>query len=142
MTCFLNCELNLQSAAPVSHWSRVPLPYNTALFHFVRSRNCNSCVYTWYDLLSFNYVFHLSTLDVCGKFRLTLNIRTASTFRPKRGSSLEVKFVASLLTALRSWRGMMYLSKSHLARDILKPRKAEYFCSSHHQYPAPESEVL
>lgn len=141
MACSL-CWLNLQSAAPVSHWSRVRLPYNPAFFHFFRSRNCNSCVYTWYDLLSFNYLFHLSTLDDC-MFRLTLNIRTASTFRPKRGSYLEVKFVASLLTALRSWRGMMYLSKSPLARDILKPRKAEYFCTSHHQSdPAPESEVL
>ena len=135
MTCSL-CLLNLQSAAPVSQGSRVRLPYNPALFHFLRIRNFNSCVYT--PAMIF---FHLIICFI-GCFRLTLNIRTPSTFRPKRGSYLEVKFVASLLTALRSWRGMMYLSKSPLARDILKPRKEEYFCTSHHQYPAPESEVL
>lgn len=62
------------------------------------------------------------------KFHLTLNIKTSSKFRPPRKSCLQVEYVTSLLTALRQWVGLMNIPKSLLACDILKPRKADYFC--------------
>ncbi|XP_078359214.1 uncharacterized protein LOC144643749 isoform X2 [Oculina patagonica] len=63
------------------------------------------------------------------KFLLTLDIKTTSNFQPVRNCRLHVEFVTSLLKELRQWSGLMYLNRSPLACDILRPRKTEYFCS-------------
>lgn len=76
------------------------------------------------------------------KFQLTLNIKTTLNFRPVRNCRLQVEFVTSLLTALRQWVGLMHLSKSLLACDILRPRKTDYFCSNDYHQSSHVAKVL
>lgn len=93
--------------------------------------------------------FKLSlVIDFCiaeateAKFQLTLNIKTACTFRPVRNCRIQVEFVTSLLTSLRQWSGLMHFSKSILASDILRPRKADYFGSVDYSQSAHVAKVL
>lgn len=76
------------------------------------------------------------------KFQLKLDIKTTSHFRPVRNCRIQVEFVTSLLTALRQWTGLMQLSKSILATDILRPRKTDYFCSNDYSQSAHVAKVL
>ena len=76
------------------------------------------------------------------KFQLTLNIKTTCNFRPVRNCRIQVEFVTSLLTFLRQWCGLMHFSKSILASDILRPRKADYFCSVDYSQSSHVAKVL
>ena len=76
------------------------------------------------------------------KFQLNLDIKTTFNFRPVRNCRIQVEFVTSLLTALRNWSGLMHLSKSILASDILRPRKTDYFCSNDYSHSAHVAKVL
>ena len=76
------------------------------------------------------------------KFQLTLNVKTACNFRPVRNCRIQVEFVTSLLTFLRQWCGLMHFSKSILASDILRPRKADYFCSVDYSQSSHVAKVL
>ena len=86
----------------------------------------------------FSYGFYITE----PKFQLTLSIKTACHFRPGRNCRIQVEFVASLLTPLRQWSGLRHLSKSILASDILRPRKADYFCSADYSQSLHVAKVL
>ena len=89
------------------------------------------------------YIFALlADLSGSREFQLTLEIKTSSKFRPVRESCIQVEYVTSLLTAMRQFCGLMHFSKSLLVSDILKPRKAVYFCSEDYQQSSLVSKVL
>lgn len=79
---------------------------------------------------------------VVATFDLNLTIKTASNFRPARNCRLQVQVVTSLLTALRQWSALMQFSKSLLANDILRPRRAIYFCSDDYRTIPHVAQVL
>ena len=88
------------------------------------------------------YLLLLADLSGSREFQLTLEIKTSSKFRPVRESCIQVEYVTSLLTAMRQFCGLMHFSKSLLVSDILKPRKAVYFCSEDYQQSSLVSKVL
>lgn len=95
-----------------------------------------------YVLSCHDFVFSSAFYIAEPKFQLTLNIKTACNFRPVRNCRIRVEYVYSLLTALRQWGGLRHLSKSILASDILRPRKADYFCSVDYSQSSHVAKVL
>ena len=59
--------------------------------------------------------------------KLTITIKTRSAFCPPEKSPIHIEFVTSLLTVLRQWCGLMFVKRSRLAQDILRPRAPENF---------------
>ena len=114
-------------------------------------RGINDLGVLWCGIFSFFHDLHFFKPYICvvvvdavdtPKYQLILNIKTTSKFRPPRGSCLQVMYVMSLLTALRQWAGLMNIPKSLLAKHILKPLKADYFCINDYQQSSLVLKVL